>query len=182
MTTTSPVTLPESETTAAVAAETYVSSKRWSPTRPRARVIACSEGRLQESLDDFLQNHLCITYYDRLYAPGGPGALASSGYDLLRSDQFRRECLFLLTAHAVEEVVLIFHGGVIGEGPADATCADYRRKLPGRSPSEIAEQQQRDTADLLRPLFGAHPHLTVHIYRAEVDGNTEVRFVNLAAG
>ena len=172
--------LPEGDTTPGNAG-TYVSSKRWSPTRPRALVIACSDGRLQESVDDFLQNHLCITYYDRLYAPGGPGALASSGYELLRSDQFRRECTFLLTAHAVEEVVLIFHGGVPGEGPEDATCADYRRKLPGRSPVEIAAQQRQDVADLLRPFFGAYSHLSVHIYRAEVMGSGEVRFVDLTS-
>ncbi len=166
-------------TTESPVAETYVSSKRWSPTRPTALVIACSDGRLQQSVDDFLQNHLRITYYDRLYAPGGPGALASSGYELLRSDQFRRECTFLLTAHCVEEVVLIFHGAVSGEGPDEAACADYRRKLPGRSATEIEAQQRRDVADLLRPLFGAHPHLRVHIYRAEVAHSGEVRFVNL---
>ena len=59
-------------------APVYVSERRWSEERPRVLVVACSDGRLQEAVDDFLQNHLGILDYDRLYAPGGPGAYSRS--------------------------------------------------------------------------------------------------------
>ena len=69
----------------------FVASGPWKQQRPSALVIACSDGRLQENLDDFLSNALRITQYDRLYVPGGPGALAISGLEMLRPEQVRRE-------------------------------------------------------------------------------------------
>jgi len=157
----------------------YVSDCRWSVQRPRVLVIACSDGRLQEAVDDFLQNRLGILDYDRLYAPGGPGALASGGFELLRSDAFRRDCAFLVEAHGVEQVLLLFHGPAPGEGPALATCADYHRKAPRKTPDEHLAQQEADAAEILRSAFARHAHVQVLVYRAEVLSDHRVRFVDL---
>ena len=58
---------------------------RWTPARPNALVVACSDGRLQEATDAFLASEFKITRYDRFYVPGGGGALASSGTDPARA-------------------------------------------------------------------------------------------------
>jgi hypothetical protein len=155
----------------------YTCQQTWNPDRPHALVIACSDGRLQQNVDEFLQNHLGIVNYDRMYVPGGPGALANSGYEFLRPDQLRRETAFLLTAHQIRDVILIFHSAA-DDGPPEATCADYRRKLPNRTPEELNAHQISDVPDLLR-LFSWPPHLRVLVYRAEVTGSGEVQFVDL---
>ncbi len=79
----------------------YVSTRVWQTARPRILIVACSDGRYQQSLDEFLNNHLDITHYDRLYAPGGPGALASSTLSYFRGEQFRQESAFLVDAHGL---------------------------------------------------------------------------------
>src|SRR5262245_2012837 len=108
--------------------------------RPHVLVVACSDGRYQIALDDFLRNHLGITDYDRMYVPGGPGALASSSLSCFRGDQFRQDTAFLIERHGVERIVLIFHGPLLKDGPIEAVCADYDRKMPFASPSEIHAQ------------------------------------------
>lgn len=101
----------------------------WWPDRPSTLVVACSDGRLQEATDEFLGHHLQVTRYDRFYVPGGGGALFASGRDFLRAQQLRRECRYLVELHAVQHIVLLFHGPSV-DGPIVAACADYRRKLP----------------------------------------------------
>jgi hypothetical protein len=96
---------------------------RWQGTRPRLLVIACSDGRLQEATDDFLNRELGITHYDRLYIPGGAGALSPSGRDFLRAHQVRQECKYLVHLHGVAHLVALFHGPALN-GPKEALCAD----------------------------------------------------------
>ncbi len=157
----------------------YESRQHWRETSPEALVIACSDGRLQQSVDEFVQDHLGITDYDRVYMPGGPGALATSGGDYLRSEQFRRESTFLVGAHNIQEVILIFHGPA-ANGPCGATCADYRRKMPEESETAIAEQQKNDAQEILRFGFGWKPQLRIRIYRAEVTAEGSVQFIDLS--
>jgi len=161
-----------------VSDQPYVCRQKWNDARPRVLVVACSDGRLQENLDEFLAAR-DIQHYDRLFVPGGPGALASSGYELLRLDQLRRETKFLIEAHGVEDLYLIFHGAA-ADGPAVACCADYRRKLPQSSPLEIDAAQARDV-DELRRLFAWPTHLRLHVFRAEVGADDLVRFVPFRA-
>lgn len=158
---------------------TYASRRPFDPARPTALVIACSDGRLQEAVDEFLAV-LGVTHYDRLYLPGGPGALADSGVSYLRAGECRREAAFLIAAHGIEEVYLVFHGPA-EDGPADAVCGDYRRKLPNHTPAQIREQQARDADDVLRNGFGWNVSPRVHAFRCEVTGAAEVRFVELSA-
>ena len=157
----------------------FVARDRWNPGRPGVLVIACSDGRLQEQVDEFL-SMLGITHYDRLYVPGGPGALCASGVSYARADQMRRECAFLVGAHAIEDVYLIFHGPA-EDGPADATCADYRHKLPMLSPRQIRMQQQRDADEILRHGFGWNVSPRVHPFRCEITADRTVQFVSLAS-
>ena len=153
----------------------FVSEAKWEPTRPRILVIACSDGRLQEAVDEFLAS-LGILCYDRLYAPGGPGALASSGIDYLRSGQLRKECAFLVQAHQIEEAILLFHGPAI-DGPEHAVCADYHRKLIACTPESARAQQLADIAEILRESFGWRREVNVRIFRAEVLPDRRVAFV-----
>lgn len=156
----------------------FHSSRPWNRTRPKALVVACSDGRLQQNLDEFLQKHLAITQYDRLFAPGGPGAMASSGIEFLRGDSFRRECLFLVEAHRVEDVYLIFHGP--GEdGPDEAVCADYRRLFPRADAATIRAQQHRDLQEIVSGGFGWQRRVRVHGWACEVGAGDAIRFVSL---
>jgi hypothetical protein len=148
----------------------------WNTERPHALVVACSDGRLQENLDEFLHGTLGITHYDRLYAPGGAGALVSSGIELLRPDQFRRECRFLLAAHGIQDLYLIFHSPA-DDGPDDALCGDYRRKLPTASAARIRQRQHDDAAELKQVDWGTA--VRVHTYRCEVTADDHIQFVEL---
>ena len=157
----------------------YASAQPWSAQRPRSLVICCSDGRLQTSIDDFLHNHLGVDYYDRLYAPGGPGALAEGGSEFLRADLFRRQYEFLADAHAIEQVILIFHGAA-DDGPADAVCAHYRRLMPHDDNAHIQQRHLDDLSDILRHVFHAgSTALDILAFRAEVQADNHVRFVSL---
>src|SRR6266704_772074 len=98
---------------------------RWTPARPNALVVACSDGRLQQATDAFLAQEFKITQYDRFYVPGGAGALASSGADLERAAKMCTECKYLVDLHQVKRVILLFHGPS-ASGRIEAVCADYR--------------------------------------------------------
>jgi len=154
----------------------YTSRARWDIERPRILVACCSDGRLQESIDEFLQNHLSISDYDGFYAPGGPAALTPGGYEFLRATQYRDDLAFLIRVHKVEELLLIFHGAA-PDGPAEATCAHYHRVLPGAGPTAVREQQFQDLADLRMYLNGLRLTARVCAYRVEVTANRQVQFV-----
>lgn len=152
---------------------------QWTPDRPSALVIACSDGRLQQATDEFLGRELGITRYDRFYLPGGAGALASSGRDFLRAQQVRKECRYLVDLHGVEEIVLLFHGPA-ADGPLGATCADYRRKMPWASAAVIRERQELDAAELRDSRKDWAGDADVRVFRCEVDASDRIRFLELA--
>jgi hypothetical protein len=154
---------------------------QWSPERPSTLVIACSDGRLQEATDEFLGNHLQVTRYDRFYVPGGAGALAASGRDFLRAKQLRRECRYLVDLHRVRHIVLLFHGPTAG-GRLEAACADYRRKLPWASVTELRARQEQDADDLRATRDEWAGDAAVALYRCEVDGGGRIHFADLSGG
>lgn len=157
----------------------FVSTHVWQTERPRILIVACSDGRYQQSLDEFLDNHLGITQYDRLYAPGGPGSLASSTLSYFRGEQFRQEAAFLVDAHSLEEIIFVFHGPIYREGPPEATCADYRRKMPGASTQEIYRQQETDLQEAVKAVIKANRDVQVRAFRAEVRADMRVQFLPL---
>jgi hypothetical protein len=153
--------------------------RRWTPARPSALVVACSDGRLQEATDAFLARELKITRYDRFYVPGGGGALASSGTDQSRAQQMCAECKYLVELHAVRRVILLFHGPSAA-GRIEASCADYRRKLPWANIAELRTQQELDAVDLLARRREFASGADVLVYRCEVDAAGGLTFVTLA--
>ncbi len=150
----------------------------WNAERPRILVAACSDGRLQEATDEFLSRHLGITHYDRLYAPGGAGALSASGRDYMRAHQLQQECRYLVDAHSVESLILLYHGPA-PDGPTEACCADYRRKQPWATDAQLRAQQEKDAAELLAERWQWAGKARVSMYRCEVTGSGELRFVTL---
>ena len=157
------------------------SRSKWSVDRPHTLVVACSDGRLQDQTDEFLHGQLGLAGFDRFYVPGGGGALAASGPDFFRAIQMRTECAYLIKLHEVQRVILLFHGPS-AKGPADACCADYRRKLPHSSPLELAERQQSDAVELLKIRHEWAAMAEVSAYRCEVSETHHVSFVNLDIG
>src|SRR5258708_318416 len=106
--------------------------EKWCEARPETMVVACSDGRLQGSLDYFLDAELSIRDYDRLFVPGGSGALVPGGCEYVRSEQHRKDLLFLIEKHRTSQLILIAHGAA-EDGPAEASCAHYTRIMPSAS-------------------------------------------------
>jgi hypothetical protein len=154
--------------------------RKWTPDRPHTLVVACSDGRLQEQTDAFLTHRLGLTGFDRFYVPGGGGALASSGRDFIRAEQLRRECAYVIELHEISRVILLFHGPA-PDGPPDAVCADYKRKLPWTSPQLLRDQQRRDAIDLIQRSIQWAGKAEVSAYRCEIDGAHHVAFIPLDA-
>jgi hypothetical protein len=156
----------------------FVSIVPWGVERPETLVIACSDGRLRGNLDDFLQNHLGIAHYDRLYLPGGPGGMAGGGAEYMRAAQMVQECEFLIRSHGTSDVVLVFHGAT-EDGPEEAVCADYRRKFAAHA-AHAAEMQGADLKALLGTVLFGPGRPRVRAFRADVDALLHVRFTPMA--
>jgi len=148
---------------------------QWAPTRPRTLVVACSDGRLQQATDSFLEAELGLKEFDRLYVPGGGGALSASDRDVFRAQQLRGECKYLVELHQVKQIILLFHGPSRG-GPDEAVCADYRRKLPWATPEVLSQRQARDAIELthLRAEWAANASVTM--FRCEVGAGNVIAF------
>lgn len=104
--------------------------------RIHAAAMYCSDGRIGEHVDDFLQNGLVLPRYDRVALPGGPACLAGHPQALAEEHAVVDELKFLVDVHGLKRVVLLQHEG----------CAFYasRLELEGRR----LELVQR--ADLVR--------------------------------
>ncbi len=111
-----------------------------------------------------------------MYVPGGVGALAPSGAEFTRAHQYHRECRFLIEAHQLDTVVLLFHGPS-SDGPSDALCGDYRRKFPRASAGDIRRAQDQDLGDVLR--LTAWQTVRVVAVRYEVTQDGDIRFITL---
>jgi hypothetical protein len=157
----------------------YLSDIHWRTERPRSLVVCCSDGRLQKSIDEFLHDRLGVDDYDRLYAPGGPAVLAESNSEYTRASIYRHDLEFLFKAHRIEQVLLIFHGAA-DDGPKDGGCAHYVRSMPGANHAEMGRRQSADAAEVLRYIAGIAPSLEVQVYRAEVQADLRIKFLNLA--
>jgi hypothetical protein len=150
----------------------------WSVDRPDVLVVACSDGRLQASLDHFLSSELGVKHYDRMYMPGGSGALIAGGCEFLRAEHYRRDLFFLLNAHGTDELILLAHGAA-EDGPPESTCALYRRLMPIASLKEIREQQIEDVREFLKSAQTQLSKLRVRAYRVEVQSDLAVRYVEI---
>ncbi len=110
----------------------FESRTPYEPQRIHAAAIYCSDGRLGEHFDDFLQNGLKLPRYDRIAMPGGPAALAEHAATRLEHAAVADELNFLVEVHGLDRIVLIQH----------QDCAFYTNRL--KLSKVDAEQQQRD--------------------------------------
>lgn len=114
----------------------YESHIPYGSERIHAAAVYCSDGRIGNQVDDFMQNGLDLPLYDRLALPGGPASLASHTETHVPSQGVVDELKFLVDAHELKHVVLIAH----------QSCAFYANRLA--LPEPFLEQQQR--IDLLK--------------------------------
>lgn len=114
----------------------------YNPARIHAAAIYCSDGRVGEQFDEFLQNGLGLPRYDRVALPGGPACLAGHSQAHLEEQGVIDELKFLVEFHELSRVVLIAHQG----------CAFYTRRLELVPPR--LELMQR--ADLVRAAALVH--------------------------
>ena len=156
----------------------YTSEAQWTLERPHVLVVCCSDGRLQEAIDEFLHGNLGIGDYDRLYAPGGPGVLAAGEPEFMQATHYRDDLAFLVRVHQVQELLLIFHGSG-PDGPDGSNCAYYGRLLPEASTAEINQRQARDLAAVGEFLKQQKLDVQVRAFRAEVLADRHVQMVPL---
>lgn len=115
---------------------------RYDPERTHAAAVYCSDGRVGEHFDDFLQNGLNLPRYDRVALPGGPACLAGHSQAHLEEQGVMDELHFLAQVHKLSRVVLIAH----------SSCAFYTNRLELADPR--LELVQR--ADLVRAAAIVH--------------------------
>lgn len=120
----------------------YESRLSYDVARIHAAAIYCSDGRLGEHFDDFLENGLRLPRYDRVTLPGGPACLAGHPQAHLEEQGVMDELKFLVEVHGLKRVVLIAHQG----------CAFYSQRLDLKEPR--LELVQR--ADLVRAAAFTH--------------------------
>ncbi len=87
--------------------------------RIHAAAIYCSDGRVGEHFDDFLQNGLHLPRYDRVALPGGPACLAGHPQATFEEKSVIDELQFLVDVHGLKRVILIAH----------QACAFYSSRL-----------------------------------------------------
>jgi hypothetical protein len=129
----------------------YESRLPYESKRIRAAAVYCSDGRIGEHFDDFLQNGLSLPRYDRVALPGGPACLAGHAQAHLEEQGVVDELKFLVDVHGLTRLVLIAHQG----------CAFYGSRLELSEPR--LELVQR--ADLVRA--AAYVHRVTGIQRIE---------------
>lgn len=120
----------------------YESRIQYEAHRIHAAAIYCSDGRLGEHFDDFLQNGLSLPRYDRVALPGGPACLAGHPEATLEEQGVADELKFLTEVHKLRRVVLITH----------QACAFYAARMALKEPR--LELVQR--ADLVRAAAEVH--------------------------
>jgi hypothetical protein len=87
----------------------YESPLPYEQARIRAAAIYCSDGRVGEHFDDFLQNGLGLPRHDRVALPGGPACLAGHPQAHLEEQGVVDELKFLVEVHGLKRVVLMAH-------------------------------------------------------------------------
>lgn len=97
----------------------YESPVPYDRARIHAAAIYCSDGRIGEHFDDFLQTGLALPRYDRVALPGGPACLAGHPQAHLEEQGVVDELKFLVEVHNLKRIVLIAHEG----------CAFYATRL-----------------------------------------------------
>src|SRR5262245_60182988 len=130
----------------------YESRVPYDRRRIRAGAIYCSDGRIGEHFDDFLQNGLGLPRYDRVALPGGPACLAGHPQAHLEEQGVVDELKFLIDVHGLNRIVLIAH----------EACAFYSDRLELKD--RRLELVQR--ADLVRAAAFVHRVTSLELVEA----------------
>lgn len=138
----------------------YASRLFYEPSRIHAAAVYCSDGRMGDHFDDFLQNGLRLPRYDRVALPGGPAMLLDHGCSRSHSTATRDALSFLVEAHGLERVLLIAHEG----------CAFYAQRL-GIPDERMEACQCRDLVQAAARVRETAPHVQIDAYFARVSGN-----------
>jgi len=125
------IRLPEGALQPGGRTKVFQSTLRYDPKRIHAAAMYCSDGRVGEHFDDFLQNSLALPRYDRVALPGGPACLAGHTEAHVEEQGVMQELGFLVEVHGLSRLVLIAHAG----------CAFYSRRL--HLPESYLEAQQK---------------------------------------
>jgi hypothetical protein len=133
----------------------YHAVDRWHPDRIGALALYCSDGRWGEAFDEFCHRHLHIPRYDRWAVPGGPAWLVSNGNDSTLQQAAHSQLDFLVSAHDLEQIVLITHYG----------CAYYGNRI-GRPPDDCLPVQLKEVGAASAVLRKWFPKLDVTAYLA----------------
>ncbi|HVU65174.1 MAG TPA: carbonic anhydrase [Phycisphaerales bacterium] len=126
----------------AVPMTNYTSPIKYDSARIHAAALYCSDGRIGEQFDDFLQTGLGLPRYDRIALPGGPACLAGHPQAHLEEQGVVDELRFLVEVHKLKRVVLIQH----------QSCAFYAARLELKEPRLELLQK----ADLVRAAAYVH--------------------------
>ena len=142
----------------------YESPIPYEAVRIHAAAMYCSDGRIGEHMDDFLQQGLNLPRYDRLACPGGPVALAGRLMALWETRGVEDQLRFLIGVHDVKSMVLVAHAG----------CAYYGQRL-GLAPARAAEEQRADLKAAGAQVQRIDPAIEVAGFFAHVEGSL-IRF------
>jgi hypothetical protein len=97
----------------------YISTLPYERSRLHAAAIYCSDGRMGDHFDEFLQTGLRLPRYDRVALPGGPACLADHTQAHVQAEGVVEELRFLVDVHELKRIVLVAHEG----------CAFYTARL-----------------------------------------------------
>lgn len=143
---------------------TYECAALYSAARSGALVVHCSDGRLGEQIDEFLQESLALPRADHVACPGGPVALAGRLLSFWECRSVEEQLRFLVSAHALRQVVLVAH----------QDCTYYRERL-ALTAAQVEPEQLRDLEIAAACLLRMSPELAVRSYFARRVGE-RVRF------
>lgn len=149
--------------------------RTWAGDLPVAVAVTCTDGRIQAWVDDFLLELLGTARYDRVYIPGGPGAIVpgDTAAQAERAQHIWEELKFMIEAHRLNRVVLIFHGAAVG-GPAVAGCGDYGRLYPGADRETVNRRQIADAHEAKNKINRTFPDVQVDIFGLAVNSKGQV--------
>src|SRR5687768_2076034 len=105
----------------------------WSPQRPGALVVCCSDGRWHAQVQEFIRTFV-DDRPDLYVVPGGPAGLSAWSSSIDEAHVAEKSFRFLAEQHQLETVWLIAH----------ADCAYYRTKYQPHAAEFIMRRQWED--------------------------------------
>lgn len=137
----------------------FRSNEPYESSRIHAAAVYCSDGRLGNHFDDFIQQCLGLPRYDRLALPGGPAALLTYPQVRLERQGILDELSFLAESHKLTRIVLIAHSG----------CAFYRVRLGLTEPGmEFVQRSDIGRAVALVQATMGVPQVEAYFARSEL--------------